>query len=63
LHDWNAVLRRNDNHKWYGVLLDISADALGLPEAGVVYVLRVNRDPLLSWVSSRAGRLFAGLSQ
>ena len=32
-HDWNAVLRHNDNNKWYGVVLEVSADKLGLPEA------------------------------
>ena len=34
-HDWNAVLRHNDNNKWYGVVLEVSADKLGLPEAGI----------------------------
>ena len=29
-HDWNVVLRHNDNNKWYGVVLEISADKLGL---------------------------------
>ena len=38
-HDWNAVLRHNDNNKWYGVVLEVSADKLGLPEAGIVDVL------------------------
>ena len=40
-HDWNAVLRHNDNNKWYGVVLEVSADKLGLPEAGIVDVLNV----------------------
>ena len=40
-HDWNAVLRHNDNNKWYGVVLEVSADKLGLPEAGIVDVLTV----------------------
>ena len=35
-HDWNAVLRHNDNNKWYGVVLEVSADKLGLPEAGII---------------------------
>ena len=38
-HDWNAVLRHNDNNKWYGVVLEVSADKLGLPEAGIIDVL------------------------
>ena len=32
-HDWNAVLRHNDNNKWYGVVLKVSADKLGASEA------------------------------
>ena len=46
-HDRNAVLRHNDNNKWYGVVLEVSADKLGLPEAGIVDVLNVKSDPLL----------------
>ena len=46
-HDWNAVLRHNDNNKWYGVVLEVSADKLGLPKAGIVDVLNVKSDPLL----------------
>ena len=32
---------------WYGVVLEVSADKLGLPEAGIVDVLNVKSDPLL----------------
>jgi len=32
-HDRNAVLRHNDNNKWYGVVLKVSADKLGASEA------------------------------
>ena len=46
-HDRNAVLRHNDNNKWYGVVLEVSADKLGLPEAGIVDVLNVKSDLLL----------------
>ena len=46
-HDWNAVLRHNDNKKWYGLVLEVSADKLGLPEAGIIDVLNVKSDPLL----------------
>ena len=46
-HDWNAVLRHNDNNKWYGVVLEVSADKLGLTEAGIIDVLNVKSDPLL----------------
>ena len=41
------MLRHNDNNKWYGVVLKVSADKLGLPEAGIVDVLNVKSDPLL----------------
>ena len=32
-NDWKAVLRRNNNNKWYGVVLKVSADKLGASEA------------------------------
>ena len=41
------MLRHNDNNKWYGVVLEVSADKLGLPEAGISDVLNVTSDPLL----------------
>lgn len=41
------MLRHNDNNKWYGVVLEVFADKLGLPEAGIVDVLNVKSDPLL----------------
>ena len=43
-HDWNAVLRHNDNNKWYGVVLEVSADKLGLPEAGIIAVSYTHLD-------------------
>ena len=46
-HDGIAVRRHNDNNKWYGVVLEVSADKLGLPEAGIIDVLNVKSDPLL----------------
>ena len=63
-HDWNAVLRHNDNNKWYGVVLEVSADKLGLPKAGIVDVLNVKSDPLLigslrrqdKWLSIQLGK-------
>ena len=41
------MLRHNDNNKWYGVVLEVSADKLGLPKAGIVDVLNVKSDPPL----------------
>ena len=35
-NDWKAVLRRNDNNKWYGVVLKVSADKLGASEAAYI---------------------------
>ncbi len=32
---------------WYGVVLEVSADKSGLPEAGIIDVLNVKSDPLL----------------
>ena len=46
-HDWNAVLRRKDNDKWYGVVLEVAGDKLGLSGDGIVDVLNVKSDPML----------------
>ncbi|MDO4291725.1 MAG: MmcQ/YjbR family DNA-binding protein [Eubacteriales bacterium] len=46
-HDRNAVLRRKDNSKWYGVVLEVSGDKLGLTDAGTIDVLNVKCDPIL----------------
>ena len=35
-NDWKAVLRRNDNNKWYGVVLKVSADKLGASEGACI---------------------------
>lgn len=57
-HDWNAVLRHNDNNKWYGVVLEVSADKLGLREACIIDVLNVKSDPSLIGSLCRQGGLF-----
>ena len=46
-HDGNAVLRHIENRKWYGVVLEVGRDKLGLPGSGDVDVLNVKCDPLL----------------
>ena len=46
-HDRNAVLRRKDNDKWYGVVLEVSGEKLGLHKDGIVDVLNVKSDPML----------------
>ena len=46
-HDRNAVLRRKDNDKWYGVVLEVAGEKLGLTGDGIVDVLNVKSDPML----------------
>lgn len=45
--DENAVLRHKNNKKWYGVILKVGSDKLGLPGDEQVYVLNVKCDPAL----------------
>lgn len=46
-HDRNAVLRRKDNDKWYGVVLEVAGGKLGLSGDDIVDVLNVKSDPML----------------
>lgn len=46
-HDWHAVQRHTDNQKWYGVILEVSRDKLGLSGDGEVNVLNIKCDPIL----------------
>jgi len=46
-HDWNAVLRHRDNNKWYGVILEVGRDKLGLSGIGVIDVLNVKCEPMM----------------
>lgn len=46
-HDRNAVLRRKDNEKWYGVVMEVPGEKLGLHEDGIMDVLNVKSDPML----------------
>lgn len=45
--DWNAVLRRADSGKWYGVVLEISENKLGLVGDRIVDVLNVKCEPAM----------------
>lgn len=45
--DSSAVLRHEDNRKWYGLLMEVSRGRLGLSGAGTVEVLNVKCDPML----------------
>lgn len=54
--DDNAVLRHADNKKWYGLVMTIGRDKLGLPGDGTVDILNVKCDPMLAAaLRSRAG--------
>ena len=58
-HDWNAVLRHQDNKKWYGVVLEVPAAKLGLPNHGIVDILNVKCDPLIGELLRGQDRYFA----
>lgn len=42
-----AIFRHEDNRKWYGLIMDISAENLGLPGEGRVDILNVKLDDLM----------------
>ena len=44
----HAVLRRQNNRKWFALLMPVGCDKLGLPGDGMVDVLNVKCDPLLT---------------
>ena len=43
-----AVLRHSGSRKWYGLLMDVPRERLGLAGGGVVDILDVKCDPILS---------------
>ncbi|MCM1107292.1 MAG: MmcQ/YjbR family DNA-binding protein [Blautia sp.] len=45
--DVNAVLRHRENNKWYGAILEVDKEKLGLPGGGRVDVLNVKSEPML----------------
>lgn len=45
--DDNAVLRHRENRKWYGLVMEVGCDKLGMPGAGTVWVLNVKCEPVL----------------
>lgn len=45
--DGNAVLRHKKNNKWYGLIIEVGRDKLGLSGDGKVDVLNVKCDPVL----------------
>ena len=46
--DWSAVLRHIDNNKWYGLVMEVCRDKIGLTGEGEVDILNVKCDPVLS---------------
>ncbi len=42
-----AVLRHEDNRKWYGIIMDVDREKLGLSGSGIVDVLNVKTDDIL----------------
>lgn len=42
-----AVLRHNDNNKWYGLIMDITYDKIDKQKSGAVDVLNVKLDDIL----------------
>lgn len=45
--DWNAVLRHKENKKWYGLVMEVEQNKLGLDGVTLVDVLNVKCDPVL----------------
>lgn len=43
-NDWNVVLSHIDNQKWYGLIMEVDRDKLGLPVDGEVDILTVKSD-------------------
>ncbi len=43
--DNSAVLRHKENNKWYGLIMEVGRDKLGLPGEGTVEALNVKCDP------------------
>lgn len=44
----SVVLRHGDNRKWYGLIMCIPREKLGLPESGMVDILNVKCDSVLA---------------
>lgn len=45
--DENIVLRHSSNKKWYGLIMNVGRDKLGLPGFGTVPALNIKLEPLL----------------
>ena len=59
-----AVFRHKDNHKWYGLIMDIPKNKLGLPSDEIEDVLNVKcSDPYLADLLTREEGIFPGYHQ
>ena len=45
--DSNAVLRHADNNRWYGLIMEVGRDRLGLSGTGLIDIINVKCDPVL----------------
>ena len=43
-----AVLRHGDSRKWYGLIMDVPAEKLGMSGKNVVDIIEIKCDPILS---------------
>lgn len=56
-----AVFRHADNEKWFAIVMDVSAEKLGLPEEGTVDILNVKlSDPFLADMMTQQPGYFKG---
>lgn len=56
--DTNAVLRHKGNRKWYGLIMNVDRDRLGLPGTGEIEILNLKCDPeLIGFLRTRPGFL------
>ncbi len=55
-----AVLRRQDNQKWYGIVMDVPREKLGLPGTDVVDILDVKCEPMFADLLRQSPGFFPG---
>ncbi|MCD7837531.1 MAG: MmcQ/YjbR family DNA-binding protein [Clostridiales bacterium] len=55
-----AVLRRQDNQKWYGIVMNVPREKLGLPGTDVVDILDVKCEPTLADFLRQSPGFFPG---
>ncbi len=55
-----AVLRRQDNQKWYGIVMNVPREKLGLPGTDVVDILDVKCEPMVADLLRQSPGFFPG---